>query len=460
MSPPEIGGTSGPPEGAEPAPSGIRMRKTLGAAGIIIGSGLIIVMPFLDSLNGVSVSGAISAQDIGTLAGFVILLSGVLLYLGSVISHMEHRHRGLERRLEGLLEGSGKEPEAGPGSVPESPVEKEATTPDHSAAKQGPAFAPAEKAPETVEPLPAAGAAAGTAPESPPAAEEKMEETVAVPPPAQPILPETAQAVPATGTDCPVCGNELTGGVCRHCITSAAIQNAYQELSRTQELGVWVDETAGLLASARDSLEEKDYLQAGEYVRSSKYLLEISAKTYFALRSAVEKAESERRKLEESGIDTTELASKLSAVRSTIVGGDYQEAKRLLDEERSTASDLSLPYFQRPAAASAVGQAAGGQPQPKPWAQKQPVRFPEKPPATAMAPPEEPAPAAAGPVTGPESIPPSEAAAPSPTPAEEPPAPSQKAVPKFSSGITACPNCGRKTMSGWKKCPHCLAVLR
>jgi hypothetical protein len=179
-----------------------------------------------------------------------------------------------------------------------------------------------------------------------------------------------------------------------------------------------VDEAAGLLASARDSLEERDYLQAGEYVRSSRYLLEISAKTYFALRSAAEKAESERRKLEESGIDTTELASKLSAVRSAIVGGDYQEAKRLLDEERSTASDMSLPYFQRPAAASAVGRPPAGRGQPGPRFQKQPVQATERPHAPVNAP----LPAARGP-------PP---AAPPPAPEAAMEAPAQAAAPAES----------------------------
>jgi outer membrane biosynthesis protein TonB len=228
-----------------------------------------------------------------------------------------------------------------------------------------------------------------------------------------------------------------------------------------------VEEAAGLLGNARTSLEEKDYLEAGEYVRSSRYLLEISAKTYFALRSAVEKAETERKKLEESGLDTTELSSKLSDLRSAIVRGEYQEAKTLLDEERRAAADLRLPYFQRPASASEIKD---GRPREKPKraaSKERPV--PEKKPSLEERP-------AHGEMPVPEKIPPPrempapeekpsprpepEARAPAvEPPAAPPPSPSQKAVPKFSSGISACPNCGRKTMKGWKKCPHCLASL-
>lgn len=535
MSPPDNGGTGGPPEGAEPAPHGIRLRKSLGAAGILIGSGLVVVMPFLDNLQGVRISGALSAQDIGILAGFAILLTGVALYLGSVISHMEHRHRGLEMRIENLMGASVIEPEA----APDGPAEKVAAAPKLPAAQEEPDVIPTQKAPGPDEPLPSAQEVAGAAAGTVPPVEEQMEAGMAAAPAAKIAPAEAAGVASGPATDCPVCGNELTSGVCRHCITSAAIQSAYQQLSRTQELGASVEEAAGLLGNARDSLEEKDYLQAGEYVRSARYLLEISAKTYFALRSAVEKAESERRKLEDSGLDTTELSSKLSAVRSAIVQGEYQEAKKLLDEERSSASDLQLPYFQRPASVAAVGLAGTGQAQPRPKATKQPqrttepsvaprnappnmlsvdvkqgppaapdtsrpevsepgpspdtgkgaapkeppraqdasARIPATPPREVLAPkesipsgeastavpesmsPQEPAPEAPAPVPTGAATEASTAPAPATTPALEPPAPSQKAVPKFSSGITSCPKCGRKTMKGWKKCPHCLTVL-
>jgi hypothetical protein len=473
MSPPDNGGTGGPSEDAAPAPPGIRLRKTLGAAGIMIGSGLIIVTTFLESLNGVRFWGIISAQAVGNLAGFVILLTGALLYMSSAISHMEHRHRGLERRLESILEASGKGPDSGPGSAPETSMEKVAAAPAPAADQTGQAANLAEDVPDATEPLPAAGVAAGTAAEPSPAPGEKKEKTAAPAPVARPTQPETAEAAPAFGTNCPVCGSGLTAGVCRHCITSASIQSAYQELSRTQELGASVEEAAALLGNARNSLEENDYLQAGDYVRSSKYLLEISAKTYFALRSAVEKAEAERKKLEDSGLDTTELSSKLSDVRSAIVRGEYQEAKTILDGERRTASDLRLPYFQRPARTGVVEQARVHEtperaapperpvPGQKPVTEEKPVPgerlvLEEKPvPEVKPVPEQEPVPKQEpAPEEGPAAI------SPAAEPAASPPtSPSQTAVPKFSSGISACPKCGRKTMKGWKKCPHCLTAL-
>jgi len=491
MSPPDNGGTGGPSGDAAPAPPGIRLRKTLGAAGIMIGSGLIIVTTFLESLNGVRFWGIISAQAIGNLAGFVILLTGALLYMGSVISHMEHRHRGLERRLESILEASGKGPDSGPGPAPETSVEKVAAAPAPAAAQTGQAAPLTEDVPDATEPLPAAGAAAGTAAEPSPEPGEKKEEAAAPAPDARPTQPETAEAAPAFGTSCPVCGSELTAGVCRHCITSASIQSAYQELSRTQELGASVEEAAALLGNARDSLEEKDYMQAGEYVRSSRYLLEISAKTYFALRSAVEKAEAERKKLEDSGLDTTELSSKLSDVRSAIVRGEYQEAKTILDGERRTASDLRLPYFQRPAKTNVVGEVKARQEPQRAAPPEKPVTEEKAVPLEKLVPGEKPVPEVEpvleeepvfevrsvlkdepvpeikpvpeeAPDTEEKPVPEEEPAARAPAAepaASPPPSPSQKAVPKFSSGISACPKCGRKTMKGWKKCPHCLTAL-
>jgi hypothetical protein len=532
MSPPDSGGTEGPPVGAEPAPPGIRLRKLIGAAGIVTGSGMVIVMPFLDSLNGVRVSGALSAQDLGILAGFAILLTGVLLYLGSVISHMEHRHRGLEKRIEGLLGAPGEEPVAAPNST----VDDDAALARPAAQPDAAAVPPAESPVQARE--------TGLAPEasavdSPATAHtetaEKVEAPVPIPETLPPVpgtsdaAPLAPEATPPAGTVCPVCGNELTGGVCRHCITSAAIQGAYQELSRTQELGASVEEAAALLGSARDSLEMKDYREAGEYVRSSRYLLEISAKTYFALRSAVEKAESERKKLEDSGLDTTELSSKLSDARSAIVRGDYQEAKTILDQERSAVSDLRVPYFQRPARGAPQGEPGNVPPSMASIVSKMPIPVPApvfprreahvsvvpskdgpEPKAPGYAKPateapikEEPAPEVPGkeepapePPAKEEPEPSSEAAGqeepaavpavpgkegtatgpslpvPDQPPAEPapvssaptvtdavPPAQSQRAVPKFSSGIAACPKCGRKTMKGWKKCPHCLAPL-
>jgi len=536
MSPPDSGGTEGPPVGAEPAPPGIRFRKAIGAAGIVTGSGMVIVMPFLDSLNGVHVSGALSAQDLGILAGFAILLTGVLLYLGSVISHMEHRHRGLEKRIEGLLGAPGEEPVA----APKSTVDDDAALAKPAAEPDAAAVPPAESAVEARETSMTVDASAGPSPANAPTETAVQVEAPVPVPGVAPPVPGTSEATPLAGTVCPVCGSELTGGVCRHCITSAAIQTAYQELSRTQELGVSVEEAAALLGSARDSLEENDYREAGEYVRSSRYLLEISAKTYFALRSAVEKAESERKKLEDSGLDTTELSSKLSDARSAIVRGEYQEAKTILDQERSVVSDLRVPYYQRPARAAPQGESGNvpprmasivskmsipvpapvfprkeahvsvvpskEEPEPRAPAKKEPAPevpakewpAPEAPAKEGPAPevpakegpaPEVPAkempapspeaagkeePAAAAVVPGKEE-PATEPSVPVPdqppyelapvssaptVPDAGPPAQSQKAVPKFSSGIAACPKCGRKTMMGWKKCPHCLAPLK
>jgi hypothetical protein len=416
MSPSDKEGTDGPSEGAAPAPPGIRLRKTLGAAGIIIGSGLVVTMPFLDYLNGIRVSGALSAQDLGILAGFAILLTGMLLYLGSIISHMEHRHRGLEQRIEGLLEAS----EGEPGTGPDRTSMKKAAAAEIAGADEAPPASAADRPAEEPAPAPPAEEPAVASPPPGPAMAAEQKEVPVPVQPTEPAGPAVSGAAPSAGTDCPVCGNELTGGVCRHCITSSSIQSAYQELSRTKELGASVEEAAALLGNARNSLEEKDYLEAGEYVRNSRYLLEISAKTYFALRSAVDKAEAERRKLQDSGLDTTELSSKLSDVRSAIVRGEYQESKTLLDEEHSAAADLRLPYFQRPARAAAVEGA-------------RPDEAPKRP-------------APGAPAAEPPAVP--------------PPSPAGTAVPKFSSGISACPKCGRKTMKGWKKCPHCLATLK
>jgi hypothetical protein len=451
MLPTDNQGTGEPPKGAALAPPGIQLRKTLGAAGIMIGSGLIVIMPFVDSLNGIRVSGALSAQDLGILAGFVILLSGMLLYLGSIISHMEHRHRGLEQKIEGLLEASGEEPKAESGktaakksisgSRPDAENEQLVSQVDMAIeAREAGGTAVHPSGPETspVTPVPttetasvdAALTAETASVEAAPTAETA---SVDATPPSETV--PSVSVLPA-GNTCPVCGNELTGGVCRYCITSASIQSAYQELSRTQELGASVEEAAVLLENARSSLEEKDYLEAGEYVRSSRHFLEISAKTYFALRSAVEKAEAERKKLEDSSLDTTELSSKLSDLRSAIVRGDYQEAKTLLDEERLAASDLRVPYFQRPARAT---------PREELQLQKTPapVSLNQKPAASE--------PAAETASAGP---------APSVAPAGGLTSPAQATVPKFSSGISACPKCGRKTMKGWKKCPHCLTALK
>lgn len=380
-------------------------------------------------------------------------------------------------------------------------------------------------------------------------------------------------------TTCKVCGNELTGGICRYCITSTSIQNAYQELSKTQELGASVEEATVLLSSARQSLEENEYSEAVEYTRSALHFLEISAKTYFALRGAVEKAEADRRKLEDSGIDTSDLSALVSDVRSAIVKGNYPEAKAILDQERRVETDLRVPYFQRPSTRSApekarpagaevkfatsVARAARPEPRPaqtmvrkpadaapqpqstiSPAARLPPVaatataepaappearpplpepapspgqaipseaKAPEaEPPSSQAAPslsaepkiaaagptgpaqrgPEAPLPAtepppyASGPEPGPEKTAPGPTTEPSAEPATGPvPMPAMKpspevkpaeaageplierrpavpAVPKFSSGISGCPKCGRKTMKGWKKCPHCLTPLQ
>lgn len=432
-------------------------------------------------------------------------------------------------------------------------------------------------------------AAAVAGPSGPPI--EKMTPTSSTPPSAVtgssgPVAPSAEApsydygARAAQGaTTCKVCGNELTGGVCRYCITSTTIQNAYQELSKTQELGASVEEATVLLSSARQSLEEKEYAEAGEYARSALHFLEISAKTYFALRGAVEKAETERRKLEDSGIDTSDLSSLLSDVRSAIVKGSYPEAKAILDQERRVETDLRVPYFQRPSTRSppekarlaraevrfapSVAPVARPEPRPAQTLVRSPAQSAHEPQMT-ISPPAGPAPAAApaapaeaeppeakprlpepapspgqaippevkSPGTGAPSplavppppatpgVPPVELAVPAqqqpeaPPPASEPapyapepeprpvttapgplaepaaepatgtapipalePAPEIKpaeaagepilerrpavpAVPKFSSGISGCPKCGRKTMKGWKKCPHCLTPLQ
>ena len=370
----------------------------------MIGTGLVVIMPFLDGLNGIRVSGALSAQDMGILAGFVVLLSGLLLYLGSIISYMEHRYRELELKVEGLSAASGEMPRAAPGKAIQK---KTITASPPDAPDEIPAPA-ADDATEAREPMAAPPPEAnGTAAHAPPA--EPAAVTPAPPPAERPAYDYGTSPAPGAAA-CRVCGNELSAGVCRYCITSASVQSAYQELSRTQELGASVEDATVLLENAQRSLEEKEYLEAGDLLRSSRHFLEISAKTYFALRGAVEKAEAERKKLEDSGLDTTELSSKLSDIRSATLKGSYHEAKALIDEERRAADDLRLPYFQRPA--------------------KTIVRKPLTAPA----------------------IEPSDAKPKAPT--------APAAVPRFVSGISGCPKCGRRTMKGWKKCPHCLTSLQ
>ena len=556
----EKGGPIIPFSGTAPSPPGVILRKTLGAVGVIIGTGLVVVMPFLDGLNGIRVSGAISAQDMGILAGFVVLLGGLLLYLGSIISFLEHRYRELELKVEGLSAGTGERPSAGPGKaiqkktteegIPVSDDEIPAPAADDATEAREPLppdgvaasahTAPAGQAGEpltTAAPSPEANGTAAPAPRSVPAsvkssiaAEPASVTSSAAAEPASVTSSATAEpasvtssaaaepasVTPSTATQpatpapaplpaekpaydygtspaqgaavCRVCGNELSAGVCRYCITSASIQSAYQELSRTQELGDSIEEPAVLLESARRSLEEKDFLEAGEFVRSSRHFLEISAKTYFALRAAVEKAEAERKRLEDSGLDTTELSSKLSDVRSAIVKGTYHEAKALIDDERRAADDLRLPYFQRPSK-SPVKKGSAAPPalpatRTAPVRHEPPAAMPARPgpplseatvqPGTVTEAPAMEMPAAAKPeltaTSGPTAAKPeltvpepsggqmvSEIPA-EPAPSKAPPVPA--AVQRFKSGISGCPKCGRRTMNGWKKCPHCLTALQ
>ncbi|MEM4729274.1 MAG: hypothetical protein QXH42_05900 [Thermoplasmata archaeon] len=345
---------SGPSSPESRQPLSLRIGWT-GAALIAAGLALALAIIIFEVWRSCGPPGAWAPILAGTVVGVGLMLIGFLIHLQSLITTFEHRssarhrelaesHRELARRVERLhaihAALSTRDTGANTAAIPEG---------------GGPGRGPVR----------VATAATGAV------KREGME--------------KVGPGRPRPAEKCPVCSRELKGGRCERCDTSAQIQSAYLEVSKVQSTGVAVEESASLLASARECLEAGQYDEARKFVGSALHFAKVSAGRHDELSARFRKAEDGVLSLRASAGTADEIAALkglLVQAREEMSRGLYDEAGETLDRVLRAVEALAKP-------------------------QPREAGKPERP----------------------------------------------------SAGISKCPKCGKSVLTGWPKCPYCLAPL-
>ena len=143
--------------------------------------------------------------------------------------------------------------------------------------------------------------------------------------------------------ECPVCRNEMAGGSCPHCEASARIQEAYLEISQVQGRGINVDEAAGMVARARELLEEKDYEALDDFLEGARGQAMEAESVQGPMRKALDRATEGIRALKRSGRDTHRLEQAVRRAERFLTDGDFEGARLLIKRIPAFIRELQGP---------------------------------------------------------------------------------------------------------------------
>ena len=143
--------------------------------------------------------------------------------------------------------------------------------------------------------------------------------------------------------ECPVCRNEMADATCLHCESSARIQQAYLDIGQVQGRGRNVDEAVGMVARARELLEEKDYEAVDDFLEGARGQAAEAESVQGPMRKAIEKATEGIRGLKRAGRDTHRLEQAVKRAERFLSDGDFEGARLLVKRIPAFIRELQGP---------------------------------------------------------------------------------------------------------------------
>jgi len=143
--------------------------------------------------------------------------------------------------------------------------------------------------------------------------------------------------------ECPVCRNEMAGGACSHCESSARIQRAYLEIGQVQGRGMNVEKAVGMVARARELLEERDYEAVEDFLEGARAQAAEAESVQLPMRKALDKAAEGIKALKRTGRDTHRLEQAVKRAERFLSDGDFEGARLLVKRIPAFIRELQGP---------------------------------------------------------------------------------------------------------------------
>ena len=143
--------------------------------------------------------------------------------------------------------------------------------------------------------------------------------------------------------ECPVCRSEMAGPTCLHCESSARIQQAYLEIGQVQGRGINVEKAVGMVARARELLEERDYEAVEDFLEGARAQAAEAESVQLPMRKALDRAAEGIRGLKRTGRDTHRLEQAVKRAERFLSDGDLEGAGLLVKRIPAFIRELQGP---------------------------------------------------------------------------------------------------------------------